>query len=227
MSPLTPERDTRTAVGRPARSSREEVVLAALEILKKDGLAAVTLSAVGDRLGLHKVGLYTYVKSKDDLLRAMRDEINRRNLEVLRAVEDHDPHDAFIEVCKALASTAADYGALHFAVEVDLSSLGLEAGERFLVILEKLGLGPAAQLRVYVLLVSFFEAFVTRSADVNRVASREEVAALTDFTRDRLPLLHAVMAGPGAQLGSPLQALVDDMLLFITDVVIPAARNSG
>ena len=69
--------ETRSATGRPPRSSRYEVVDVGLQILKKDGLSAVTLSAIGDRLGLHKVALYTYVKSKDDLLLAMRDEVNR------------------------------------------------------------------------------------------------------------------------------------------------------
>ena len=56
-------------VGRPARISRADVAEAALAI----GLDSVTLTSVGERLGVNHSSLYRHVKGRDDLLLAAAD----------------------------------------------------------------------------------------------------------------------------------------------------------
>jgi AcrR family transcriptional regulator len=63
---------------RPARGPkptvrREEVVLAAIEVADRDGLAALTMQAVAERLGFTTMALYRYVPSKEALIDAAVD----------------------------------------------------------------------------------------------------------------------------------------------------------
>jgi AcrR family transcriptional regulator len=54
--------------------TREAVVAATRELIRKDGLAAVSLRRVGASLGVTAPALYAYVRDKRDLLRAIADE---------------------------------------------------------------------------------------------------------------------------------------------------------
>ena len=201
--------------GRPAKSSREAVVEAGLEILKRDGLGAVTLSAVAEKLGLGKVAMYTYVDNKDDLLLAMRDEINGRLLLAMQADVALAPEDALKATCARALAVSTDYGQLLVAVEPDLTGPGGGVGERFLEILAQLGLTPALQLRVYLLLVSVVNSFVPRgTAPAPALPSDERIAQLD---ASQYPLL----AGLYKEVGGPPEALIDDLLSLIIDVLIP------
>ena len=53
--------------------SLERVVVAAIELADADGLGAVSMSRVAQRLGFTTMSLYRYVKSKDELLLLMHD----------------------------------------------------------------------------------------------------------------------------------------------------------
>ena len=53
--------------------SEERVVAAAIELADADGLEAVSMARVAERLGFTTMSLYRHVESKDDLLRAMLD----------------------------------------------------------------------------------------------------------------------------------------------------------
>lgn len=225
MSLATSDASSKSSGGRPARSSRDEVVLTGLEILKSEGLAAVTLTAVGERLGLHKVGLYTYVRSKDDLLVGMRDEVVRRQLDALVAVEELAPEKALRQVCNAWAEISRDYGALLVAVQPEMASSGLEGGERFLTLLGRQGLGQHQQLQVYLLLVSFFDSFVTRSGTAGRTATAANDKALQEAVLKEsrhLPNMQAMMREFPDDART---AVIDDMLSLIIDTIIPVLRT--
>jgi AcrR family transcriptional regulator len=60
---------------RPAMTL-DTVVAAAVEIADADGLGAVSMSRVAERLGFTTMSLYRYVKSKDELLLFMVDSAN-------------------------------------------------------------------------------------------------------------------------------------------------------
>jgi len=53
--------------GRPARLSREQVLLAALNLLES-GISEVSVNGVARELGVAPMSLYTHIQSRDDLL---------------------------------------------------------------------------------------------------------------------------------------------------------------
>jgi AcrR family transcriptional regulator len=55
-------------VGRPAQIDRAAVLAASLQLADEQGLAAVTMQAVADRLGVTPMALYRHVTNKADLL---------------------------------------------------------------------------------------------------------------------------------------------------------------
>ena len=54
--------------------SVEKIVDAAIELADREGIQAVSMSAVAKRLGYTPMSLYRYVSSKDDLLLLMQEE---------------------------------------------------------------------------------------------------------------------------------------------------------
>ncbi|MFC4003738.1 TetR/AcrR family transcriptional regulator [Prauserella oleivorans] len=72
-------RDTGTASGRPGRGPKpglsvDLIVDTAIEIADAEGLAALSMRAVGGRLGRTAMALYTYVPSKGELVDLMYDK---------------------------------------------------------------------------------------------------------------------------------------------------------
>jgi AcrR family transcriptional regulator len=217
-----PLENGRNLGGRPPRSSREAAVDTALDLLKNEGLAAVTLVAVAQRLGLGKVAMYTYVASKEDLLLAMRDEVNRRQLAALTLEQDLlPPAEALKAACLRLVDVLRDYGQLLAVVDPDFAGPGLQASERFLELLAQLGLGPAQQLQVWALIAGFLTTFATRGETT--LSTGPEVEQTLAQEPGQFPrvagLLHEAvpMTGP---------TFVEDVLTMVIDVLIPALRRS-
>ncbi|MEU0530031.1 TetR/AcrR family transcriptional regulator [Amycolatopsis tolypomycina] len=59
--------------GRPAELDVDSVVVAAVELADRDGLAGVTLQKVAQSLGFTKMALYRHVGSKEELFELMAD----------------------------------------------------------------------------------------------------------------------------------------------------------
>ena len=60
--------------GRPPKVSVDEVLDAAIELADRDGLAALTMRALAERVGVGAMSLYTYVAGRDDLIVLMVDQ---------------------------------------------------------------------------------------------------------------------------------------------------------
>lgn len=56
------------AVPTPDRTSLDEIVAAAAELLERDGLAGLTMNAVAERVGVRAPSLYKRVESRDHLI---------------------------------------------------------------------------------------------------------------------------------------------------------------
>lgn len=68
-------RPQRPPRGRARGLSREQVVGAAITIADHEGLEALTMRRVAEQLGAGTMSLYWYVRSKDELIELMRDEV--------------------------------------------------------------------------------------------------------------------------------------------------------
>jgi AcrR family transcriptional regulator len=83
-------------VGRPAQIDRAAILAASLELADEQGLTAVTMQAVADRLGVTPMALYRHVANKADLLDGVVESI-------LLEVPLPDPSDAWPDRLSALA----------------------------------------------------------------------------------------------------------------------------
>jgi AcrR family transcriptional regulator len=83
-------------VGRPAQIDREAVLATSVQLADEQGLAAVTMQAVADRLGVTPMALYRHVANKADLLDGVVESI-------LLEVTLPDPGDAWPDRLAALA----------------------------------------------------------------------------------------------------------------------------
>ena len=61
--------------GRPPKISVDEVVDAAIEVADHEGLDALTMRRLAERLGVGVMSLYSYVASRDDLIVLMVDQV--------------------------------------------------------------------------------------------------------------------------------------------------------
>jgi AcrR family transcriptional regulator len=80
VDPGTPEPPWRVAPSaRPARTplTREAIVEAALRVLERDGIDAVSMRRVGDELGTGAASLYWHVRNKDELLQLVFEHVTQ------------------------------------------------------------------------------------------------------------------------------------------------------
>jgi AcrR family transcriptional regulator len=71
------------SVERPSQAnatSRQEIVEAAVRLADQEGIEAVSMRRLAERLGVGTMTPYTYVESKDELIELMREEVARAML---------------------------------------------------------------------------------------------------------------------------------------------------
>lgn len=92
--------------GRPARLSRDAVVSAALGIIDRDGIEALTMRRVARELQSSPMAIYRHVRDKDQLLVLMLDR-----LAATVAVPDFDPdpRTRLQQACRAMRDGLARY----------------------------------------------------------------------------------------------------------------------
>jgi AcrR family transcriptional regulator len=66
---------SRSVSGRPPRFSRERLALVAFEIADREGFDAVSMRRVAQELGAGTMTLYNYVRTKDELVALMDDQL--------------------------------------------------------------------------------------------------------------------------------------------------------
>lgn len=79
-------------------ATRSEILDAAWAMARRDGLAALSLSALARQMGMQPPSLYTYFPSKNAIYDAMFAQAAREFLDVLRSIEHGDAPRAAIKV---------------------------------------------------------------------------------------------------------------------------------
>ncbi len=163
-NPDIPPPPWQRAPDRPARRrrepiSKEAIVSAAIGLLDREGLAALSMRRVADELGTGAASLYWHVGSKDGLLDLVLDEIIGE-----AKVPDPDP-DRWQEQLKEVAREQRRSTLRHpYIVRISIGRIpmgpsALRYSERILAILRAGGLPPHLAVQGYLLLIATINGF--------------------------------------------------------------------
>jgi AcrR family transcriptional regulator len=170
----TPERPARR---RRDPISRDAIVTAAVQLLDREGLAALSMRKLADELGAGAASLYWHVGSKDGLLDLVMDEIiGEAN------VPDPDPAHWQDQLKQVARDQRAAILRHPWIVRVSIGRIpmgpnALRYSERILGILRAGGLPPRQAVEGYLLLIATINGFTIDETGVDDSAS----AQLTDW----------------------------------------------
>ena len=159
-----PERQTRR---RREPISRDAIVAAAIGLLDREGLAALSMRRLAEELGTGAASLYWHVGSKDGLLDLVLDEVIGEG-----KVPDPDP-DRWQEQLKQIARDQRAASHRHpWVVRVSVGRIpmgpnALRYSERILAILRAGGLPPHLAVQGYLLLIATINGFTIDETGVD------------------------------------------------------------
>ncbi|WP_152362229.1 TetR/AcrR family transcriptional regulator [Microlunatus speluncae] len=201
-------------------SSVDDVVRAAIAIADAEGLDALSMRKVGDRLGLRVMSVYTYVANRAELVSLMVDEV--------AGEEPMKPHRGATRtrlrrVCQQLYDGYRRHPWLLQAESIR-GNLGPNVVTRYewqLAAIEGIGLDDISMDQVITLIGGFAAGAAQMSIEVKRT---QETSGLTDaeWWEINAPILDRVMAGTsfplagrvGTATGETYNAATDPDLSF-------------
>ena len=157
-----PDRQAR----RRKRISRDAIVAAAVQLLDREGLAALSMRRLAEELDTGAASLYWHVGSKDGLLDLVLDQIIGEN-----QVPDPDPA-RWREQLKDVARDQRRISLRHpYAVRISIGRIpmgpnALQFSERVLAILRAGGLPPRLAVQGYLLLIATVNGFTVDETGV-------------------------------------------------------------
>ena len=183
--PQIPPPPWQRAPERPARRrrdpiSRDAIVTAAIQLLDREGLAALSMRKLADELGAGAASLYWHVGSKDGLLDLVMDEVIGEG-----KIPDPEP-DRWQEQIKQVARDQRAGILRHpWIVRVSIGRIpmgpnALRYSERILAILRAGGLPPRLAVQGYLLLIATINGFTIDETGVDDSADPAASAPLTD-----------------------------------------------
>jgi AcrR family transcriptional regulator len=159
-----PERQARR---RREPISREAIVTAAIQLLDREGLAALSMRRLAEELGTGAATLYWHVGSKDGLLDLVFDELIGEE-----QVPDADP-SRWQEQLKDIARAQRRVSLRHpYLVRISIGRIpmgpsALRFSERVLAILRAGGLPPRLAVQGYLLLIATVNGFTLDETGVD------------------------------------------------------------
>ena len=192
--------------------SRDAIVKAAVQLLDREGLAALSMRRLADELGTGAASLYWHVGSKDGLLDLVMDEIIGEG-----KIPDPDP-EHWQEQLKQVARDQRAASLRHpWVVRVSIGRIpmgpnALRYTERILAIVRAGGLPPNLAVQGYLLLIATVNGFtidetgVDDSADSSQgplLRGSEDLQQAANMARDYIASL------PAAQFPN-MTALADE-----------------
>jgi len=154
--------------------SRDAIVAAAIGLLDREGLAALSMRRLAAELGTGAASLYWHVGSKDGLLDLVLDEVIGEG-----KVPDPDP-DRWQEQLKQIARDQRAASHRHpWVVRVSIGRIpmgpnALRYSERILAILRAGGLPPHLAVQGYLLLIATINGFTIDETGVDDSADARE-----------------------------------------------------
>ncbi len=185
----------RSARKRREPISRDAIVAAAIGLLDREGLAALSMRRLGEELGAGAASLYWHVGSKDGLLDLILDEI-------IGEVEVPDPDPArWQEQLKEAARSQRRVSLRHpYLVRVSIGRIpmgpnALRTTERTLALLRAGGLAPRLAVQGYLLLIDTVNGFTVDETGVEDGGTPQlppdERQKAADMARDYIASLPA------------------------------------
>lgn len=158
--------------------SREAIVAAAIKLLDREGLAALSMRRLAEELGTGAASLYWHVGSKDGLLDLVLDQLIGEGLGEGQ-VPDPDPahwQEQLKEVARAqrAASLRHPYLVRISIGRIPMGPNALRYSERVLAILRAGGLPPQLAVQGYLLLISVVNGFTVDETGMDDGAPEDD-----------------------------------------------------
>jgi AcrR family transcriptional regulator len=181
--------------GRPPRLSRERILESALELVKRDGLGALSMRRLAEELDAGTMTLYGYFRGKDELLDALVDVSSARSKR-LRELGDGPWRQQLRELILAVREVLAEHPwEVELRMRRPLVSPGaMRVPEAGLQILQAAGLAPAEAARAFrtLFLYTFGFSGFGDPDDPERVR-RETMAQVAPLPADEYPAVSAAI----------------------------------
>lgn len=91
-----------------AKTSREELINAALVIVEKEGLESLNITRLAKEVGIRAPSVYSHFADRKDLLRAIEARMFSEITERFQSVDDPDPMTALRQMCFAFRDFALE-----------------------------------------------------------------------------------------------------------------------
>jgi AcrR family transcriptional regulator len=177
---------------RAPRLSRREVVAAALTVIDRDGLEALTMRRLGSELGVEAMSLYHHVANKDDLLDRVVDV-------VIRSIELPDPDLDWADWARRLAWTYRRIALRHphvfplIALRPLTTPQAMRPVEMALEVLRRAGFDGRHALAAFQTLANYTSGFALEEI---AAAGGEGSPAMATFDATEFPRLHELVHRP-------------------------------
>jgi AcrR family transcriptional regulator len=199
--------------------SRDAIVAAAVQLLDREGLAALSMRRLAEELGTGAASLYWHVGSKDGLLDLVLDEIIGEN-----RVPEPDP-SRWQDQLKDVARDQRRISLRHpYVVRISIGRIpmgpnALQFSERVLAILRAGGLPPRLAVQGYLLLIATVNGFTVDETGVEDGAGPDGAAPPGDLAarQQAADMARDYIASLPAGLFPTMTSLADEFALADPD----------
>jgi AcrR family transcriptional regulator len=183
------------AIDAEAALSRERIVLAAIAVADKEGLAALSMRRVAVELKVATMSLYRHVRDKDDLLNAMMD-IAFAEWQLSQPKAEGGWQEILGEAARGMWQVFRRHLWLAPAYSLTRPSLvtsGLAYTEHVLATLLDRGLQPATAFSMHLILFNYIRGFAT-SLEMEAAAEADTGVTADEWMDVQQPKLQTVLA---------------------------------
>ena len=200
---------SRGASGKPFHRglTREAVLVAALDVIDREGRANLTMRGLADILDVEAASLYTHVRNKDDLIDGVLDRV----LDTVPLPRLDQPwRDALFEGFTGYRRALVAHPAMVPLVTERgrMSSAQLRLVERSIELLERAGLDTVEAVQTHVTLVAFTIGFVVQETGRSPDISPELIASSETLQRTISALLST---SPDQRFRAGLERILQDL----------------